>query len=100
MPETHSAPSAVEFAPQPALETSTVAEPCVDFAADSSADRRIVTEGWSVEPPACVFETCFEEVRNQTSAEVVQIKLSETYIKLNHVFVQDVLGLAWLPGFN
>jgi hypothetical protein len=71
----------VEFAPQPALETSTVAEPCVDFAADSSADRRIVTEGWSVEPPACVFETCFEEVRNQTSAEVVQIKinLSETY---------------------
>ena len=45
----HSAPLAAEFAPQPALETSTVAEPRVDSAVgsvvDSSADQRVVTEG-------------------------------------------------------
>ena len=45
----HSAPLAAEFAPAPALETSTVAEPRVDSAVgsvvDSSADQRVVTEG-------------------------------------------------------
>ena len=45
----HSAPLAAEFAPAPALETSTVAEPRVDSAAgsvvDSSAHQRILTEG-------------------------------------------------------
>ena len=48
LPETHSAPSATAWAPAPALETSTVAEPDVDSAfgsaACSSGDQR-VTEG-------------------------------------------------------
>ena len=53
LPETHSAPLATAFAPAPALETSTVAEPGVDSAlgsaACSSADQR-VTEGRTLRP--------------------------------------------------